>query len=346
MFRQETVVDPYKPHTQLTRLSLSYIFVGVAIVVVVGWRAGSVWGNLGFIWLNHAWAVEDGERGKVAEGYFTRAIASQGVRDSWQRALGLAFLVQGQVEGATAVWQDMPLNYYDELLQWGQLAMLAKRYESARQWYTLAAGLLPQRREAWYQLGNVALAQDEAERALHNYQRVLQEEDGKESSVHDGDVYCQIGWLYHWLVADAQEALFYYDLAVENGRFAITGQQQACAFKRAELLLWRLNQPVQAEMGYREVVALQPDHLQAQATLALAHYMATQELETAVTQLETLAQQHPTSIWAFWRLGDVYYQAGLLAEARLNYGKALAIEPTNKGLQTRMQQLEGEGTSG
>ncbi len=325
------------------------IVVVFAVLFLSIGRFQIYWGeeqaNLGFVWLNKGFAAESSVDGFVAGEYFSRALATLSSDSSWRRGFGFALFVQGKGEEAVGVWRGMP-EMYDELVQWGHIAFDAGKLADARQWYGLAVEVLPARIEAWYYLGNVALRENRVKDALDAYHTALERVDDLNGLVHYGDVYCQMGWLYHWLVADAGRAAVYYDMAEENGRFSSSQQQSDCLFKRAELFLWRLDQPVQAADDYAAVVALEPTHLQAQATMYFAQYLATNRLAESEQQLGLLAEQHPNSVWIYWRLGDLYHQAGMLSQAQVNYRRALAIEPTNTHLQSLLEQIEGHKIDG
>lgn len=292
------------------------------------------WGNSGFVILNQASRqMEEGKQADKAVDAFQRAL----LEPSWLlwRGQGFAFLLRGQGQAATAVWQNVP-TMYGELLEWGDVAFEHKQYPQAVRWYQLATMLEPDTPQAWYQLGRSASRTDELDTAIVYYETAL-----AKNYRYPSDIYCQLGWLYHWLrqPADLAKAQQLYEVGWKNGRFSTPDQAADCAFKQAELLLWLLNDPAGAVKQYNVTAALQPDNIQAQATAAFARYQADANLAAAEQQLHHLIEQNPQNVWPYWRLGDLYRLSQQFEKAETAYKQALQIEPNNSQLKWQQQQM-------
>lgn len=96
-------------------------------------------------------------------------------------------------------------------------------------------------------------------------------------------------------------------------------------------LYLRTGEPAKAVEAFNRVVTQNPTSAQGRLSLAQA-YAAADDLKSAISTLEAIVDDEPRVAST---LAQYQEEAGLLAEAVANYTRALAIEPTNRGLKVR-----------
>jgi len=96
-------------------------------------------------------------------------------------------------------------------------------------------------------------------------------------------------------------------------------------------LYLRTGEAVKAVDAFNRVVLQNPGSLQARLSLAQA-YAAQGDLTNAIATLDIIVEDEPRVASTLAQLQE---QAGLLKEAAANYTRALALEPTNRGLKFR-----------
>jgi tetratricopeptide (TPR) repeat protein len=251
----------------------------------------------------------------------------------------LSLAAQGRMPEAVAVWQSVP-GMASELLQSGHYAREQKQYDVAMQWYTWAAKLRPDWRDPVYYAGLTQAQWERSEAAIPYYETAVTLPFAPDD-VTDAEIYCALGWVYHWLrdPRDPEQALAYYDLALteEISNDPLTNQ---CLFKRAELLLWSRHDFTRAVQDYEFIREHEPQNVEVWANLAFARYRQTGDVAMAEAELTAVTYAFPQSVWGYWRLADVYREAGRVDEARNWYAKALVIAPENTAVQSQLERLK------
>jgi tetratricopeptide (TPR) repeat protein len=242
-------------------------------------------------------------------------------------------------ERAAAAWHTGGYTAED-FLHAGEKDLNAGRYEEALSSYERVAMMEPESGDLLYYKGAAYAGLRQLGKALDLYSLALQKISAEQHQMGAGDVYCAMGWLFHWLAdpRDPARALQYYDLAVEQS-FSNQEAKADCYLKRADLLLWEYGTPDKAAKGYEAVLQLQPDNVYALASLAMAHYRQFHSLEDAVSEFQSIIQKYPQNKWGYWRLGDIYAMEGQYSDAVQMYQMALSLEPTNEQLRSMVADL-------
>lgn len=278
------------------------------------------------------------EWGQRAEIYLQGAVDSPDPRSSAVRGLGLSLALQGKIQDAAASWQTIP-EMELELLQLGHHAREGKQYTLAMQWYTWAAAMQTDWRDPIYYTGLTLAEMGQGDVAIPYYEMAVSLEPTSEGVTND-EIYCELAWVYHWLLEprNPQLALTYYDLALTKNE--IFPSIDRCRFKRAELLMWSLHDFERAIEDYEILSQHQPQNVLVVSNLALARYEQTSDLTAAEVSLMALIENFPESPWGYWRLADVYREAGAVNQAREWYERTLLIIPGEPQLQTQLERLE------
>lgn len=122
---------------------------------------GDLYQNIGMLWLNRTVRLVSAET--PATPTLTQALTALERAQNWRphpltsRALGVTYTLQLDSSRARAAWQQAGASPADALLQ-GDLAAQHGDTDMAQAWYTTAAQSSDTQAEAWYQLGQLALA--------------------------------------------------------------------------------------------------------------------------------------------------------------------------------------------
>lgn len=123
----------------------------------------------------------------------------------------------------------------------------------------------------------------------------------------------------------AREAIRHLELAAADATSGIE-----VLFSLGRLYL-RTGEAAKAVDAFNRVVTQNPGSAQARLSLAQA-YAAADDLKNAISTLDIIVDDEPRVAST---LAQYQEQAGLLKEAVENYTRALALEPTNRGLKVR-----------
>ena len=225
-------------------------------------------------------------------------------------------------------------------MQFGHQARGLKQYSQAMQWYNWASKLRSGWRDPVYYMGLTQAEMGNGNAALPYYETVLLLPHNY-SDVTDPEVYCALAWVYHWLLdsRNPEQALLYYDLALVKD-VTLFQNIDGCRFKRAELLLWTMNDFDRAVEDYKVLSQRQLQNVLVLTNLTLAKYRQMKDLTVAEAELTAVITMYPDEPWGYWRLADVYREAGLMDKAQVWYERTLLILPGNKEVQAQLEQLE------
>ncbi len=301
------------------------------------------WTNIGFISLakylvNETDNVNDPS---VAIDQLSHATLKHDKNIHAWRGLGVAFTNQKDNQQALSAWQNANISG-DWLIQKGNQYRWLKQYDEAMNWYTLSTELEPAWGDGWYYIGDIYASQGDWEKALEFYQTAISKIEHYQHDVTISNIECNIGWLYHWIKVrhDSDKALEHYNIAISYDDFSTDGAKANCYFKRAELFLWRFEQPENAVQDYSMVLELEHDNVRVMATQQLAHYMASHDLKQTESDLLNILEIYPDNVWGYWRLGDIYRLSGQKDKAIIMYQSGLIIDPQNRQLQTWLKNLQ------
>lgn len=148
------------------------VCAGLFLLGYGGRWAGQFYQNVGLLWLNRAVRLVSAESQDASA--LTQALVALERAEIWRphpltsRALSLAYTLQPDSSRARDAWQRAGANPADALLQ-GDLATQRGDTAAARAWYETAAQTPNTQAEAWYRLGQLALAHSDQSAARVAY---------------------------------------------------------------------------------------------------------------------------------------------------------------------------------
>jgi len=229
-----------------------------------------------------------------------------------------------------------------QLIEAGEEARNAKRYEEALRWYGRAARLEPHRGDPWYYAGLAREGMERWEEALAAYERAVAV--GSFTGVHCSSPYYRMGVIYQWRLEPRQldAALAAYESAIETDDFSANWEAADCHYKRGEILLWKGADPDEYIREFQQAIELNPRHDWAHIRLGFAYYARDRDAVRAETEIRQAIALSPRNKWAYYHLGEVYRQEGRTNEARAMYEKALEIDPEFEAAQKRLESLPND----
>lgn len=300
--------------------------------------------NVGYLWLNQATAVTQTEDIHKASKHASISLqAGEKIaadRTPFQYGLGFAAALLGNEEDALALWQPVD-DMFAATLTFGKQALAVGDTHAAQTWFERAARLNPQAADPWYYQGLTSLSNNQPADAAAYFDRAVN--DGYTFlSTPESEVLCTLGWYYHWQAPERKpiRAEQYYSAGLTTDQFDSTIAKVDCFYKRGQIRQFYTQDLAGAAADFDAVVHLDPDNWAARSELAWVNYLQSGDLATAVATLTDLQQQNPTNKWAFWRLADVYKQAGQNTKAVEMYRATLVRDPQNQQLQTQIEDLQ------
>lgn len=267
-------------------------------------------------------------------------------RSAW-RAAGFLYATMNQEQKAIASWSQAE-TISKELLLWGKLAEQHMRYSEALLWYRRAITLSPELGDPWFAIGRLRQKQKNWQAALAAYQVAAR----KNAFYQDvkSDAYFQQGIIYQWApeYKNIALALEMYQTALKIDRFSTRTVKADAFYRRGEIHEWLGDDSTQYLADYRQALTLHPDHLSARLRLGYNLYWQEKNLTQAEQNIKQTIkvwrrQGNTTSLAQAYRLlGDIYYNAKLLPEAKSAYQAAAEIEPTNQHVQNMLRVLDHE----
>ncbi|MDA0244203.1 MAG: hypothetical protein OT477_12365 [Chloroflexi bacterium] len=217
---------------------------------------------------------------------------------------GLMYAQMNNQEKAVQVWEKMP-DGDSRLVIMAQNARLKGQSTDALYWLYYADFLNPTSPDIWYEKGLTYEALGLYEPAQISWHMALVNNPSLENT-NVRDVYCALGWYYHWLapVRKPKQALVYYTAALS--RTDDLESPSLCYWRRAELYLWYLQQPLLAQKDYEMVVQFGGQPYPALVNAAWAGYLG--QLDGVYTEsvLFDLIAEYPHELLAYERLLMLY----------------------------------------
>lgn len=336
----------YKVPRRTTAVKIILVSLVFVVVLLLLHREFSsvVLRNWGYLWLNRAAAVTNSETSQAAAlKARTNLQTGQKTADDkrpFQYGLGFAAALQGDEAQALTQWQSLD-DMFTAAITFGQQALERGEIETAQTWFERAAKLNPQAADPWYYLGLTALQASQPTNAAAYFDRAVVAAYTF-FLIPKSEVLCTLGWYYHWQAPerDPIRAEQYYSNGLTTDQFDTTINKVDCLYKRAQVRQFYTEDLAGAAQDFGAVILLDPDNWAVRSELAWVDYLQTGDLATAVAVLTDLQQQKPADKWAYWRLADVYKQAGQNTKAVEMYQAALVHDPQNQQLQTQIEELQ------
>ena len=245
-------------------------------------------------------------------------------------------------ERAAAAWRKGGFTAQD-LVQAGEAARKAKRYEEALRWYGRAVRLEPGLADPWYYAGLAYEGMERWEEALAAYgQAVGQRSVG--SVIRQGSIYYRIGRILQWHIIPRpiDDIIAAYGQALAIGDFDFVEEEADLHYSLGVVYWWqRPAANPEWYIGEFEVaLELNPNHAWASLLLGRAYFLDFKDLDRAKTYILRSINLKPDNPWGYLYLGDVLLAEGLKEQARAQYQKALQLAPGLPEAEVRMQALE------
>jgi tetratricopeptide (TPR) repeat protein len=300
----------------------------LAFALSAPWLLSRAWGNAGQIALAQALVATPGEpvlpAAMEAEALLRQAVAyAPGNRSAW-RGLGFALLAQGREQEALTAWKTAG-EMAEELIQRGEMARRAKRYEEALVWYKRSVAFAPDSAVLWYYIGLMNEELENWDSALNAFQ--LAEKQSNNRAIA-GSIYFHRGRIFqkHVESSDLLTALRLYEMAIDSDQFIQEWERIRVHFLRGEILRTqgRMQEAVQE---FRWVVNAEPDHYWGHVQLGALIWLTDKDLNKAENFLKRAITLKPEEKWAYRWLGTIYQQAGNPVDAHDAYKRVLDIDP-------------------
>lgn len=276
-----------------------------------------------------------------AEHLLQQAVLWNPANGSANRGLGFALATQGRENEAVAAWQAVG-GMAEELIQRGDQARRAKRYEEALAWYQRAAILEPGFGDAWYDAGLVYERLERWEEALRAYEQAVSV--GAFEGVGQSSPYYRLGSIYHRRLTSPQldKALAAYDSAIAIDDFSSDLEAADSHYERGVIYDWQERDPRDSIREYRQAIVLNPQHRWAHLRLGHALYRVYQNVSLAEQEIEQALALWPdrkSRKWPYRFLGNIYRDAGMLEKAIDVYREALQVDTNDEQVKRILSQL-------
>jgi len=255
----------------------------------------------------------------------------------WVPAATAAYRQTEPVARAIAAWQRGGVRAQD-FIRIGNGAR-TYLYPGAMAWYGRAVWLNPEQGEAWYQAGLAYELQKEWTAALAMYERALHK---PLSQVGISTVYYRMGLTYQQM-QDRQYwelVLQYYERALALQAFNTQAESADCHYNYGAVWLWQTGDWDRAMAEFEAALALYPTHAGAHLMRGWGLYQRDGNEAEAEQEMLIAVALAPQGAWVYHNLGEFYRLTGRTAEARLQYQKALALNPTLQQAREALTTLE------
>jgi tetratricopeptide (TPR) repeat protein len=249
---------------------------------------------------------------------------------------------QGREDEAITAWQTAG-GMADELIQRGEQARGAKRYEEALAWYKRATILNPGLGDPWYYAGLVHEELEQWEEALRAYEQAI-EVGAFEHVVGQSSPYYRLGIMYQRRLDTPQldKAVVAYNAAIAVNDFSTDWEAADTYYKRGTIYSQQGRDPHDAIQDYRQAIALNPRHKWAHLKLGYALYQAHKDVSLVEQEIEDALSLWPddeSRKWPYRFLGDVYRDAGLIEKAIAAYQEAVRLDSSDEYVKDSLNDL-------
>jgi protein O-GlcNAc transferase len=363
-----------------TLLSSAYFSTGTRALEAVPDAAASAAASLEQA---RRWAPADPEIDRALARAYLRLKQPQRAVEALERAFRLrpdsllireeladAYAASAQSARAVDVWATMGVKPGD-MLQFGEQARQARRYDEALQWYQRAAHMLPDTidalvgagrvyreigryddslttlrraadanpssRDPWYEVGQIYVARKEWADALQAFRHGLGAADGQ---IGTSNFYYWIGYIQQYSLkpADTDGAWAIYTEALQTNDYRLQPFLKADTFYQRAVILVTRKQWREAADEYRQALMANQNHYVARVGLAQSLWQLGHH-DAAVATARDAAEKAPNRKEAYRLLGAIYRDEGKSAEARAMYSRILELDPGDAAAQKEIDAL-------
>ena len=210
----------------------------------------------------------------------------------------------------------------------GEAFLVTKKYREALVAFDRAVKLEPNDYSAHLGLGKALWGLYEDEKALNEWDKAVS------LASYPEEIYLTIGDSYR-LREDFESATTWYWRAVKSN------SSNYSSWLNLGVVSYLQEDCDNAILYLENAIDLKPDKVYAHAYLGRCLYVINKS-SVAISHLEFSVEVWPSNAGYRAWLGDAYLALGMENEAKEQYIAALLLEPTNKDLQTRINNLNGD----
>jgi len=327
-----------RPSTRSTQVAVlvAFLLATAALLARTIEALPRGWLNADYVELNHGLADRSPARIEHAIVALTADSQTEAIaRRAW-RGVGLAYVALGRLDDATLAWEQVP-DSRAEFAAWALAMERAGNWPAAQAWHWLSVRADPADGDQWYRLGQAAAASGDAVAAAGHYAEALAAP--RRQSFGRSDIQVRLAELAkNDTPPDWAGALAFYEEAIRQDDFLVTGDQLNARFGRAEALD-KLDRPGEALDAYRSVVAGWPNHYWANVHSGRLTWSVEGDATRAAGYLRHAIAIDARSKWAYLFLADVYTRSGTPAAAVPLLRQVLTIDPTDEGARRQLDRL-------
>ncbi len=198
----------------------------------------------------------------------------------------------------------------------GKLAQEEKDFEAALLEFSEAIKLAPTYAQAYYERGRTFLILDQHERALTDFNKVIELKD-PETLV---DAYNNRGYIYNEFLKKYPEAIADFTRAIQIDPSYIR------AYYNRALAYDRSNQSKEALADYSKTIQLDAQYVDAYNNRGIV-YLQTKQFELALADFNKAVALNPKYALGYYNLGLTYATQKKFDEALDHYSRAIQINP-------------------
>lgn len=241
------------------------------------------------------------------------------------------------VARAAAAWQRGGLTVQD-FIRVGENARLYQ-HPGVIEWYGRAVWLNPELGDAWYHTGLFYETQQAWPAALAAYEQAAHQ---PLDQLGISTLYYRMGLTYQQM-QDRQYwglVLEFYEKALALQQFNTSAEAADCHYNYGAVWLWQSGDWDKAMAEFEAALALYPTHAGAHLMRGWGLYKRDGNEAEAEREMLMAVALAPQGAWVYHNLGEFYRLTGRSAEARLQYQKALELNPTLQEVREALSTLD------
>jgi tetratricopeptide (TPR) repeat protein len=282
--------------------------------------------------VNLALVTTAGTRGDLTadwSGWGEPRIEAREVEAYREATRGKPWLAEWKTAGVT-VW---------EFIHAGAEASKEDQSGRALAWYEWGTRADPGSGDPWYHMGLLYEDQQQWRKALEAYEQATA--PGRVLRAHRSNPYYRAGLIYQLRLAerDLGRALAAYEAAIATGDFETDKEAADCHFGRGWVLHQQKADPDEVIIAFCRAIELDAGHARAHLLLGRATYARDKDATQAEIEIQKAVELTPRNKWAYYYLGEIYYQEGYRAKAEAMYRRVLELDAGLKAAQKRLKEL-------
>lgn len=245
---------------------------------------------------------------------------------------------QEQISNAIYHWKISGLSDL-EMIKLGDLAKRKGETNIAKIGYQIAAEMAPESGDAWFELGALALEEDQFDEALTNFKRTI---GGSLHFVRSSDLLFYLGETYYKKAGQqgSAEALAAYNNAILLANFSSETIKAETFYKRGITKRKLGYPPEQSIPDFQKAIQITPTHSWAHIMLGEAYFEIDKNLIRAEPEMIAAIRLNPNDKWTYRYLGNLYLRVGKSKEAIKQFERVLEIDPDDSQVRNLLMQLK------